>query len=321
MNDLDYYIRCFTHLHRATVNGGAPHKPVLLLSVIDCIERRYTNSERIYITPELVALFKSNWQIWVRSRHTMNFALPFYHMSSEPFWRLILREGHGVGLTKSGSIKSFPALNTTVDFALLDKALFNLLKRKENRGILKRSLIETYFPTVVPVKESGLGVLKEIAHDILHDSSEEYHRRIEYIRTTEDADEYGQQIFLRGGLFKRLVPKIYHNTCCITGLRIDTALNISMLDACHIVPFSITHDDTVRNGLALCPNLHRAFDRGLITIDGHYRVVVSDGLREKGVCSHSLRQFHGKPIHLPREKAYYPATDNLAWHNYHVFHA
>jgi len=31
------------------------------------------------------------------------------------------------------------------------------------------------------------------------------------------------------------------------------------------------------NGLALCPNLHRAFDRGLIAISDDYRVVVSEG--------------------------------------------
>lgn len=30
--------------------------------------------------------------------------------------------------------------------------------------------------------------------------------------------------------------------------------NVSMVDACHIVPFSEGYDDTLTNGIALCPN-------------------------------------------------------------------
>ncbi|WP_201288840.1 HNH endonuclease signature motif containing protein [Polaribacter septentrionalilitoris] len=40
-----------------------------------------------------------------------------------------------------------------------------------------------------------------------------------------------------------------------------------MIDACHIVPFSISNDDTIPIGISLSPNLYRAFDRGLITIN------------------------------------------------------
>ncbi|MFC4198185.1 HNH endonuclease [Pedobacter jamesrossensis] len=32
------------------------------------------------------------------------------------------------------------------------------------------------------------------------------------------------------------------------------------------VPFNVSHNDKVTNGIALCPNLHRAFDRGLVSI-------------------------------------------------------
>jgi putative restriction endonuclease len=36
---LPYYIHCFTHLKRDFKNGGAPHKPILLLSIIDLFEK------------------------------------------------------------------------------------------------------------------------------------------------------------------------------------------------------------------------------------------------------------------------------------------
>lgn len=38
-------------------------------------------------------------------------------------------------------------------------------------------------------------------------------------------------------------------------------------------------DDTIGNGLSLCPNLHHAFDRGLIAIDDEYRVLVQPFLK------------------------------------------
>jgi len=75
---------------------------------------------------------------------------------------------------------------------------------------------------------------------------------------------FKEEVFIRSGIFKREIPKLYNNTCAISQLRIDATANISMVDACHIVPFSEAYDDTLTNGIALCPNLHRAFDRGLI---------------------------------------------------------
>ena len=49
MKSLNYYITLFTKLKRAHQFGGAPHKPVLLLSILDAVERGYIHSERIYI--------------------------------------------------------------------------------------------------------------------------------------------------------------------------------------------------------------------------------------------------------------------------------
>ena len=90
MKSLEEYISYFTRLRRAPNLGGAPHKPILLLSVIDAIEKGYIVNERIYITAELITLFKSNWKIWVRTQHIMRFGLPFYHLKNEPFWRLLV---------------------------------------------------------------------------------------------------------------------------------------------------------------------------------------------------------------------------------------
>lgn len=101
-------------------------------------------------------------------------------------------------------------------------------------------------------------------------------------------------------------------------MKIDATINVSMIDACHIVPFSVSYDDTVTNGIALCPNLHRAFDRGLIAIDKNYKVVVSDTFREDET-SYSIRSFDGIEIKLPTLKSYFPTINNFQWHFNNVF--
>jgi len=130
--------------------------------------------------------------------------------------------------------------------------------------------------------------------------------------------ENEEEIFLRGSLFKREIPKIYQNTCCISGMRIDALASVSMVDACHIIPFSESYDDTITNGIALCPNLHRAFDRGLIAINEQYRVVISPTFREEAT-SYSIKVFEGKEIQLPNMRQYFPKIDNLQWHFENVF--
>lgn len=115
-------------------------------------------------------------------------------------------------------------------------------------------------------------------------------------------------------IFKQEIPKIYDNTCCISGMRIDATSNVSMIDACHIVPFSEAYDDTLTNGIALCPNLHRAFDRGLIAISDDYSVLVKRNFIENSKSVFNLTQFENQKILLPKHETHYPSLENLQFH-------
>lgn len=101
-------------------------------------------------------------------------------------------------------------------------------------------------------------------------------------------------------------------------MKIDATINVSIIDACHIIPFSESYDDTITNGIALCPNLHRAFDRGLIGTNESYRIVVSNVFTEDSTA-YSIRFFDGKAIKLPNLKCYNPKKENLEWHIKNVF--
>ena len=85
------------------------------------------------------------------------------------------------------------------------------------------------------------------------------------------------------------------------------------------MPFAISHDDKVNNGIALCPNMHRAFDRGLLSIDTNYQILVSPHISENEEHPYALKQLKGKQIALPGNSLYYPAQDKLEWHRGNVF--
>lgn len=313
MEFLEKYSRLFGTLKRAYQNGGAPHKPILLLAILKSVESKVITSNRIYITPELIMNFRELWSKLVTTKHQMNFALPFFHMQSEPFWRIITKPGAFVPLTSSHSIKSLGSLNENIQYAEIDKELWDLMLNAQANLTLTKLLLSTYFSESSNVTLE-YGELHEIEHQIMHDDQYTYKARILDIENNYN-NEQGQEIlYIRCGIFKREIPKIYNYTCAISKMRIATSSNAQLVDACHIVPFSVSKNDTITNGISLCPNLHRAFDRGLITIDSSYRVKVSPKLTEDD-SPYSIKQFEGQEIVLPSITSQYPLLENLDWHS------
>lgn len=86
---------------------------------------------------------------------------------------------------------------------------------------------------------------------------------------------------LRDNNFKKRVLTAYGNQCAFSGIQ------LKLVDAAHIFPVSeVTSTDDTSNGIALSAIYHRAFDRGLVTLNEEYQIVINeakmDGLREIG---------------------------------------
>ena len=314
------YTKQLQSLNRATNKtlGKAPHKPILLLSVIQLVHKSEIKSNRIYITGELLIAFKSNWNKLVLTKHVPNFSLPFFYMNSEPFWRLVFNEL----FDSKDKISSLGKLKSKIAFAEIDKDLFQLLLNPITRVELENTLLNTYFPNTKTNFQFGIieqyDIEAVIKDQILNDTKEEYKTLMSHIAEELSDNEFEEERFIRGSIFKREVPKIYQNQCCISGMRIESTTNAQMIDACHVVPFSISNDDTVSNGISLSPNLHRAYDRGLITINEDYIVRISPAVRENET-PFSISQFAGRKIILPVEKKDFPSPENLMWHKKEVF--
>lgn len=309
--NLQSYLKAVAKLKRATKNGiKAPHKPVLLISIIQSIANGEIRENKIEITPQLVARFKDNWKWLVKEDFFKpNFALPFYHLISDKFWHLQTFNGKQIQLTSSFSIRSFAQLKDTVAYSFFDEPLFNSLLQQNSRELIYHFLLDTYFKAI-PALHFGEGLIETVTEQILNDSP------VVYQRLVETADE--EEVFVRCGVFKRVVPQLYNYTCCISGMRIISGYDIQMVDACHIIPFAVSHNDTISNGISLCPNLHRAFDRGLISLNNEYRIIVSESFTEN-VSENGIRVYEGKSILLPDQQFHYPAMENVEWHRANVF--
>jgi len=316
MPNLNDYLQKLTHLKRGiTKYGLAPHKPILLITLLELISNVHLIENRVSVDTDLVGIFQENWRLLVNTLHQPDFTQPFFYLQSEkignkPIWQLIAKPGCQI----NAHIKSVNTLIQVLEYGHFDPELFQLLVEPTARQSILLALLSTYFPETQQVyfnnKRSGKGYYHDLQEYVLNEPEAQY--KTVRVETEED-------VFVRGGLFKKLIPKVYNNTCCITGMRLESTFGHNFIDACHITPFSVAHDDTVSNGLALCPNLHRAFDRGLITVDSNYFVVTSKHISEDIIHTYSLNQLKGKKLILPTIQQYRPALENLEWHRDQIF--
>jgi len=301
---LSYYLQKFKKLRINRSKGPAPHKPLLLLSIIEGIQDGTICSPQIYLTPQLIADYKKNWSLLVtNTAYKPNFFKPFYHLKSSGFWTLNAYPGFENAL--QNSFQSIVKLDEAIEYAELALELFDLLINEKSRNLLLMALLNTYFSTSKEqyTSQERNQYLFKIQQELMHENTESYQPKF------NEWDE--EEIFVRSGLFKSLVPQVYNHTCCISGLRVIAKGNISMIDACHIMPFRLSHNDCISNGIPLCPNLHRAFDRGIISIDENYKVIVSDIFVESHDNRYGIKQFEGKQILLPNEFQYFPDIKKL----------
>jgi putative restriction endonuclease len=122
----------------------------------------------------------------------------------------------------------------------------------------------------------------------------------------------------RDAAFRRTVLEIYDYTCAACGIRLLLSSDLSLVEASHIIPFSVSRNDKPTNGLALCPNHHWAMDRHLIapcpsgqSREGIWKV--SRRLEERKEGQRDLVALAGKPVIPPGEEKFYPAIENLRW--------
>jgi putative restriction endonuclease len=125
------------------------------------------------------------------------------------------------------------------------------------------------------------------------------------------------KIRINQNFFRTAVLASYNYKCAITGINIPELLNAS-----HIIPWSKNNKERLnpRNGICMNTLHDRAFDRGLISIDEHYKIILSKKLI-KMIDVESIKEYfsiyENKQIKLPEK--FLPDKTFLKHHYDNIF--
>ena len=207
-------------------------------------------------------------------------------------------------------ITAISRLREAIAYASLDDELFVLLTDAGNREIIRQTLIYVYlldFKQGIEnliaegqqITEYGQLLINEVEHPF---------------SSQKPTAPIPAESPIRSAGFRQAIMGLYDYTCAVCELRIVTMDGESATDAAHIIPFRISKSDDVRNGISLCKLHHWAFDKGLISLNETYQVVVSPLMSDRRPTEWMLTALQDKPIRLPECNQFRPAQDVLDWH-------
>lgn len=270
-----------------------PHKPLLLLAVLDLIDEGLATPDRIPWCLDLRERFKERFAVVRKHNDQCNPDLPFRYLAGDGFWQAIEADG-STPIRREIRVSDFGLAQArfTAGFDLL-------VAIPDNRRKMREALVTRYFP-----QHAGalLGQINNRQSTLHNPQSASLH---------EDELEYG-----RSPAFRRKILEIYDHQCAACGLRIKlpAARDVSFIDAAHLIPFAEARNDHPTNGLALCKNHHWAMDRDIIAPgpDHHWHVSkLVDPRRSNG--EKELHELAGKSVLLPKDPAFHPEDRGLQW--------
>ncbi|MFO7576987.1 MAG: HNH endonuclease [Pelovirga sp.] len=313
------YLKMFKELRRApgqiwtgATLHRAPHKPVLLLAVIDLVSRGVFTSSLLDVNNDLVEaneLFNGYWRRVVPAGHNSSIAFPFSRLHSEPFWTLHTVDGDPFDVRRL-NLTSVTQLRQYAVGARMDEDLFRFMQDPDTREALRRVLLTAHF---APEAQAALAEQITI-NDAAYSYSQALFEKAHQPLVTEElaADQYKPAVRDQG--FRRAVVSAYNHRCALCGLRIVTPEGHTAVDAAHIVPWSRSRNDDMRNGMALCKLCHWAFDRGMLGVSGDYSVIASRQIGIDPNVPGMLQTMAGRGILPPGERDLWPAQEFLGWH-------
>ena len=227
-------------------------------------------------------------------------------MNSEPYWDLVRHDGGDTA--EDGQPKSTTKLRRTYIGAKLSEEFWEHVSIDENRKRLRDEiLLDNFHPDV----HSNIREMERIA--ILSN------RYAEDILGMKPIQSKKMERPVRDAGFRKAVQHAYDHSCAFTGTRLLSHFRHTIIDAAHIRPWSVSHDDSLENGVALSKNCHWAFDRGMLSIDEDRKIMVSDRIRDERMFAPGLVELDGRKIRPPSDGYSPPSDEALEFHRREIF--
>ena len=289
-----------------------PHKPCMLLAVIDVAECGALERNEIRYESALLERFALYFKAVSGPTDRPTPYYPFFHLRGDDFWHLHPVPGHENYLTGAGDRvrHSHNGIVLNTAHASLDSELHALLLDPTGRHELREALMEGW---PQDKRDQVWNILKEnrlanqyesaLRHAVVHDAA------VEFPKTSAR---------VRSAAFRHVVLEAYDYRCAASGWRLVFPDGTSLVDAAHLIPFAESHDDNPRNGIALTPTYHRALDKGLIAPGPDMKWHVSNILDRRILDHRPLLDLDGQDVILDKRR-YKPFETALEWRITHLW--
>jgi putative restriction endonuclease len=307
MTDFAGYLAKFQDLNCGRVGSHErPHKPVMLLSVLDLAESGQLIHNRIYLGPQLLELFRRYFDIVRTDTDQPTPINPFFYLRGDEFWHHQVHPGQEAVYRTMSNPGGMAMLNSVVAYAWLDNDLHAAIIDPVKREQLRQALITRYF---APHQQAIMAVVEREKQIGIY---ERFLDQSTLGKVAEPATPpYNNEIRDTG--FRRIVTRAYDYRCAACGLRVYLDDGRMLVEAAHLVPFAETHDDNPCNGMALCKNHHWAMDQFLIAPGPDHRWHVSQKLDDRLEGQQDLLQLQDRTVLLPGDTRYHPRKESLEW--------
>ncbi|MEO1401248.1 MAG: hypothetical protein AAFV72_08315 [Cyanobacteria bacterium J06635_1] len=165
LETLAYYSKKFQKIRVDRAHGLAPHKPILLLSVIEHIQKNIISENKIFLTPALIQTFLKYWVYLGSPMHNPDISKPFFHMKSGKFWHLWPNPTFEKILSSKIKLKTFAEVKRAIKFVYLDEDLFELLQDSESCESLRRILVSRWFSGQWALVEE-IGSIQQLENEV-----------------------------------------------------------------------------------------------------------------------------------------------------------
>lgn len=269
----------------------APHKPLLLLAVLDLLDAGRLTLPTIPLSAELTYQFLTYWRIVAHRRKAApDIRMPFHHLAGDGLWEPLdihLQPSPDRRLTR---------------FARLTDMTAALFGDRWFRDQARRVLVASYF---LPSEQVALAATLGIPEAEVGAAAASI-----AVTEREVAVQRGRDV-----RFRLVVVAAYRYTCALSRHRLTTITRGSMVDAAHIHQFADSRNNDPRNGLALSKNAHWMFDQGLWSIADDLTVLVAAShFTEENPGGTMLTNYASQRVMLPDEERLWPDPGYLAWH-------
>jgi len=142
---LQYYEDKFKELKTARSGASArPYKMCMLLAVIDLVEQGVITENKIIFDDALKSAFTKQFDLFIQNDDGNTPHRPFYFLRSSEFWYHKVREGKQAIYDSIENSNSGKKLADAIDYAFIDKELFEYFQSSVARECLKNALAENF---------------------------------------------------------------------------------------------------------------------------------------------------------------------------------